>query len=39
MDSQDLQRLKNKYAIIKSQLPVAIIMLVIHIALMYFFAF
>ncbi|MBR1407995.1 MAG: DUF979 domain-containing protein [Clostridia bacterium] len=34
-----LLEVKNKYAIIKSQLPVAIIMLVIHIALMYFFAF
>ena len=34
-----LLEVKNKYAIIKSQLPVAAIMLVIHIALMYFFAF
>ncbi len=34
-----LLEVKDKYAIIKSQLPVAIIMLVIHIALMYFFAF
>ena len=34
-----LLEVKNKYAIIKSQLPVAGIMLVIHIALMYFFAF
>lgn len=30
---------KNKYAIIQSQLPVAAIMLVIHILLMYFLAF
>jgi len=30
---------KDKYAIIKSQLPVALVMLVIHIFLMYFFAF
>lgn len=30
---------KNKYAIIKSQIPVAIIMLIIHIALMYILAF
>ncbi len=34
-----LLEVKDKYAIIKSQLPVAGIMLVIHIALMYFFAF
>ena len=34
-----LLEVKNKYAIIKSQLPVAIIMLVVHILLMYFFAF
>ncbi len=34
-----LLEVKNKYAIIKSQLPVAVIMLVIHILLMYFFAF
>lgn len=34
-----LLEVKNKYAIIKSQLPVAGIMLVIHILLMYFFAF
>ncbi len=34
-----LLEVKNKYAIIKSQIPVAVIMLVIHIALMYFFAF
>ena len=34
-----LLEVKNKYAIIKSQLPVAIIMLAVHIALMYFFAF
>ena len=34
-----LLEVKNKYAIIKSQLPVAIIMLCVHIALMYFFAF
>ena len=34
-----LLEVKNKYAIIKSQLPVAIIMLVIHIILMYVFAF
>ena len=30
---------KNKYAVIMSQVPVAIVMLVIHIALLYFFAF
>lgn len=30
---------KSKYAIIKSQVPVAIVMLVIHIVLMYFLAF
>ena len=30
---------KNKYTVIKSQIPVAIVMLVIHIALLYFFAF
>ena len=30
---------KSKYSIIKSQIPVAAIMLVIHIILMYFFAF
>ena len=34
-----LLEVKNKYAIIKSQLPVAVIMLAVHIALMYFFAF
>ena len=34
-----LLEVKNKYAIIKSQLPVAVIMLVIHIILMYVFAF
>ena len=34
-----LLEVKNKYAIIKSQLPVAIIMLCVHIALMYAFAF
>lgn len=34
-----LLELKNKYAIIKSQVPVALVMLAIHIALMYFFAF
>ena len=34
-----LLEVKNKYAIIKSQVPVAIIMLVVHIALMYIFAF
>ncbi|MDO4548097.1 MAG: DUF979 domain-containing protein [Clostridia bacterium] len=34
-----LLELKNKYAIIKSQIPVAIVMLLIHILLMYFFAF
>ena len=34
-----LLEVKDKYSIIKSQLPVAGIMLVIHIALMYFFAF
>lgn len=34
-----LLELKNKYAIIKSQVPVALVMLVLHIALMYFFAF
>ena len=34
-----LLEVKNKYAIIKSQLPVAGIMLLVHIALMYFFAF
>ncbi len=34
-----LLEVKDKYAIIKSQLPVAILMLVIHIALMYIFAF
>lgn len=34
-----LLEVKNKYAIIKSQLPVALIMLVVHILLMYFFAF
>ena len=34
-----LLEVKNKYAIIKSQIPVACVMLVIHIALMYFFAF
>ena len=33
-----LLEVKNKYAIIKSQIPVAICMLVIHIALMYVFA-
>ena len=30
---------KSKYAIIKSQVPVAIVMLIIHIVLMYFLAF
>jgi uncharacterized membrane protein len=30
---------KNKYVIIKSQLPVAGVMLLIHILLMYFLAF
>jgi len=34
-----LLEVKNKYAIIKSQLPVACVMLVIHIILLYFFAF
>ena len=34
-----LLEVKNKYAIIKSQLPVALCMLVIHIILMYVFAF
>ncbi len=34
-----LLEVKNKYAIIKSQVPVAICMLVIHIILMYVFAF
>ena len=34
-----LLEVKDKYAIIKSQLPVAGIMLLIHILLMYFFAF
>ena len=34
-----LLEVKNKYAIIKSQLPVAVIMLAVHIVLMYFFAF
>jgi len=34
-----LLEVKNKYAIIKSQLPVALCMLVIHIILMYAFAF
>ncbi len=33
-----LLEVKNKYAIIKSQIPVAVCMLVIHIALMYVFA-
>ena len=30
---------KSKYAVIKSQIPVALTMLVIHILLMYFLAF
>ncbi len=30
---------KSKYSVIKSQVPVAIVMLVIHVALLYFFAF
>ena len=30
---------KGKYAIIKSQIPVALAMLVVHILLMYFWAF
>ena len=30
---------RNKYAIIKSQVPMALFMLVVHIFLMYFFAF
>ncbi|MBR4827293.1 MAG: DUF979 domain-containing protein [Oscillospiraceae bacterium] len=34
-----LLEVKNKYAIIKSQVPVALCMLLIHIVLMYFFAF
>ena len=34
-----LLEVKDKYAIIKSQIPVALCMLVIHIILMYFFAF
>ncbi|MBR4798186.1 MAG: DUF979 domain-containing protein [Oscillospiraceae bacterium] len=34
-----LLEVKNKYAIIKSQVPVALCMLVIHIILMYLFAF
>ena len=34
-----LLEVKNKYAIIKSQLPVALCMLLIHIVLMYVFAF
>ena len=33
-----LLEVKNKYTIIKSQIPVAIVMLVIHIILMYIFA-
>ncbi|MCR8969959.1 DUF979 domain-containing protein [Facklamia sp. 7083-14-GEN3] len=34
-----LLRMKNEYGVIKQQIPVAIIMIVAHIALMYFFAF
>lgn len=34
-----LLEVKNKYAIIKSQVPVALVMLAIHIVLMYVFAF
>lgn len=34
-----LLEVKNKYAIIKSQVPVALVLLTAHIALMYFFAF
>lgn len=34
-----LLEVRNKYAIIKSQVPVAIVMLAIHVVLMYFFAF
>jgi len=34
-----LLEVKSKYAIIKSQIPVAIVMLAIHVALLYFFAF
>lgn len=34
-----LLEVRNKYAIIKSQVPVAIFMLIVHVLLMYFFAF
>ena len=34
-----LLEVRNKYAIIKSQVPVAIFMLIVHVFLMYFFAF
>ena len=34
-----LLEMKNKYGIIKAQLPVAVVMFAIHVALMYFWAF
>ena len=36
---EDVLETKSKYAVIKSQIPVALTMLVIHILLMYFLAF
>jgi uncharacterized membrane protein len=31
--------MKNPYGVIKEQVPVAVIMIIVHIALMYFWAF
>jgi uncharacterized membrane protein len=34
-----LLEMKNPYGVIKEQVPVAVIMIIVHIALMYFWAF
>ncbi|MGF3072874.1 DUF979 domain-containing protein [Facklamia sp. P13069] len=34
-----LLQMKNEYGVIKQQIPVAVVMIVVHIVLMYFFAF